>query len=471
MLDPKRLPPARQLQICEQCHLQGDGRQLLAGHRWDAYDPRTPLADYLSIYAKAGPRGASFSIASHGERMLQSACSKESKAQLTCTTCHNPHVPATPESLRAACLGCHTIAQCGDTHARSPKAECWKCHMRKGGTSDIPHVTFTDHWIRRRLDGRADTLPEPPKTAEFVDALAPMRTVADTQAAVRMGLAHHDAWRFQGDAAHLPLASELLEAGTVTVRDRPDAFFALGRVRAAQGNLPGAAAAFAEATRLDPRNAVYLVDEAMNLENLGQLTEAEAVLRRAVAVRPDYRVPWGNLANNLVRQSRFEEAETAFDRAAELAPADAMTPQNRGFTALSQRRFDVATRQLGEAALRDPLSPQPPFGLGMMAVAQGRLTEARVSLDAAVAVDPTFGPARWMRGQVRAAARDLPGARDDYSHWTRLEPKNPLAFVELAKIELLLGDKPAARKAAREAARLAPADASIRTLEARIEGR
>jgi tetratricopeptide (TPR) repeat protein len=466
VLNPKRLPPARQLDLCEQCHLQGDGRQLLAGQRWDAYDPSVPLADYLSIYTKPGPRGEAFGIASHGDRMLQSPCSKQSAGRLTCTTCHNPHKPATPASMRAACLGCHTTAQCGDAHAKSPDAECWKCHMRKGGTSDIPHVTFTDHWIRKRPEkGPGSKLATPPATAEFVDALAPRRTVPDTQAALREGLAHHDYWRHQGDASHLPLASELLESATPRVKDRADAWFALARVRVAQRNPSGAAEAFAEATRLDPRNAVYMVDEAQNLEDMGNLQGAEAVLRRTVAVRPGYRVAWGNLANNLVRQQRMDDANAAFDMAEKLTPSDAMTPQNRGFAALAQRRFDAAIELLAEAARRDPLSAQPLFGQGMALVAQGKLNEARPPLDAALTLDPNFGPARWLRGQVRASQRDLPGAREDYRQWTTVESANPMAFAELAKVELALGDKAAARKAAAQAAKLAPGDPAVKALQ------
>jgi tetratricopeptide (TPR) repeat protein len=338
--------------------------------------------------------------------------------------------------------------------------------MRKGGTSDIPHVTFTDHWIRKRPEkGPGSKLSTPPATAEFVDALAPRRTVPDAQAALREGLAHHDYWRHQGDVSHLPLASELLESATPRVRDRADAWFALARVRVAQRNLAGAAEAFAQATRLEPRNAVYLVDEAQNLEDMGNLPGAEAVLRKTVAMRPDYRVAWGNLANNLVRQQRMDDANAAFDMAEKLTPSDVMTPQNRGFAALAQRRYADAIALLAEAARRDPLSAQPLFGQGMALVAQGKLAEARAPLDAAVGLDPDFGPVRWLRGQMRASLRDLPGARDDYRKWVAVESANPMAHVELAKVELALGDRVAARKSAAQAAKLAPGDASIKALQ------
>jgi tetratricopeptide (TPR) repeat protein len=477
ILNPGRFPPARQLEVCEQCHLQGDARQLLADRRWDAYDLTQPLADHLSIFVPAGPRGEAFSIASHGDRMLQSPCWQKSDGRLTCTTCHNPHKPATPASLRAACLSCHTVAQCGDAHAKAPDAECWPCHMRKGGTTDIPHVTFTDHWIRRTPggEGASKSPPKtpaktPPKTTDLVDALAPKRSasIGDRQAAVRLGLAHHDIWRFQGDAAHLPLASELLEGALVTVRDRPDAWHALARIREAQGHREGAAEAYATAVRLDPKNAVLRQDQAQNLEAMGDLPGAEAALRVSIAARPDYRVAWGNLANTLMRQQRMTEAMAAFDEAERLAPAEAITPQNRGFALLSARQFPAAEAALSEAARRDPLSPQPLFGLGMLAASQSKLADARPPLDAAVKLDPTFGPARFLRGQVRAASRDLAGAGEDFLAWVAAEPRNPTARLELAKVQAALGQTKAALATLDAGLAIAPGDPTLGALRRQL---
>ena len=51
---------------------------LLDGRRWDAYDPKTRLADYMSIYSYEVDGGASFGIASHGNRLALSECFKKS---------------------------------------------------------------------------------------------------------------------------------------------------------------------------------------------------------------------------------------------------------------------------------------------------------------------------------------------------------------------------------------------------------
>ena len=79
---------------------------------------------------------------------------------MTCTTCHDPHVaqdelPA--DHFSASCQSCHGPDEhqgsCSRPGTASPAeamtGDCVSCHIRSGGTSDIPHVSFTDHWIRR----------------------------------------------------------------------------------------------------------------------------------------------------------------------------------------------------------------------------------------------------------------------------------------------------------------------------------
>jgi Cytochrome c554 and c-prime len=77
-----------------------------------------------------------------------SSCFQESNGGITCTSCHNPH-----ENVRrsddgfynARCLRCH--AEQSNTRCRvRPSEGCISCHMPK--TNPLPHLTFSDHWIR-----------------------------------------------------------------------------------------------------------------------------------------------------------------------------------------------------------------------------------------------------------------------------------------------------------------------------------
>ena len=85
-------------------------------------------------------------MASHVERLKESACFKNS--EMTCITCHNPHYSVS--SLRDnyfdnKCQDCHHI--CKDEKIDN----CVNCHMPSSSSSDIMHVTITDHKIGLHL--------------------------------------------------------------------------------------------------------------------------------------------------------------------------------------------------------------------------------------------------------------------------------------------------------------------------------
>ena len=63
---------------------------------------------------------------------------------MTCTSCHNPHKSVTnlsTEYFDNKCMSCHDL--CNDNKTFN----CISCHMPKSSTSDIMHVTITDHKI------------------------------------------------------------------------------------------------------------------------------------------------------------------------------------------------------------------------------------------------------------------------------------------------------------------------------------
>ncbi len=445
ILNPKRLPPQKQHRVCEQCHLQGEARVLLDGQRWDAYDVRTPLEDFVSIWSPKQAGGPEFTIASHGQRLSLSACATKSDGRLGCTTCHNPHRPDDGASKRAACLSCHQPKDCGDEHGLAADADCAGCHMRSGGTSDIPHVTFTDHFIRKKP--KADETRTAPST-ELVDMLAATRVGHGEKASVREAIAHFEVFRFghsRNGRAHLPLARQLLTEVTEKFPDDARAWRALGGASASMGNAKAAAEAYARATALAPDDPLALTDLADALEAQGRLKEAEEALRKAIALREDYRVAWGNLGNNLQRQGRHDDAEQAYARADALAPFLALTANNRGHNFLSQGRLDEARRWFEEALRRDPSEFVSHFNVAFTLIEGGHPAEALAPLDRALARSPDFPLGLWLRGRARLATGDTAGSRDDLERLIAVEPSNLAGYLELSKAYAEAGDRRAAQ--------------------------
>jgi tetratricopeptide (TPR) repeat protein len=112
-------------------------------------------------------------MASHADRLKMSPCFIKSfkpedvsdpllrpyKQSMTCVTCHDPHISVTvtgKEIFNNACRNCHTgndKKECTEKlEVRMKKKDnCFSCHMPKSGTIDIPHVTTTDHYIRKPI--------------------------------------------------------------------------------------------------------------------------------------------------------------------------------------------------------------------------------------------------------------------------------------------------------------------------------
>ena len=171
IVNPARLPIDAQFDICQRCHLQGNA-VLKEGRSFLDYRPGQKLSDVMSVFL---PRYSNaddeFIMASHADRLKKSPCFIKSlqgagnsnsarpyKNAMTCITCHNPHVSVKQTNrsvFNDACMNCHSknVSQEKQLQAAHQKigkwTDCVTCHMPLSGSSDIPHVTIHDHYIRR----------------------------------------------------------------------------------------------------------------------------------------------------------------------------------------------------------------------------------------------------------------------------------------------------------------------------------
>jgi len=164
IVNPARLSPVLRDAVCEQCHLEGEARELRSGRGLFDYRPGLPLSEFWAVLVPVRQTGEDAKAVNHVEQMYQSKCFQRpvDGLKMGCITCHNPHVHVGPKErdshYRAMCLKCHDEAKeqrdCSvplpQRRRTSPTDSCIDCHMKRYTSSDIVHTASTDHRILRR---------------------------------------------------------------------------------------------------------------------------------------------------------------------------------------------------------------------------------------------------------------------------------------------------------------------------------
>ena len=152
IVNPRKLPFDLQFEICQRCHLQGNA-VLKEGKSFQDFKPGMYLKEVMDVYTpRYSDSDVNFIMASHVDRLKSSACFLESKQNLNCFTCHNPHVSVLKTEravFNKKCGSCHQQDKCTELESLrlEKNDDCVSCHMPKSGSIDIPHVSVTDHKI------------------------------------------------------------------------------------------------------------------------------------------------------------------------------------------------------------------------------------------------------------------------------------------------------------------------------------
>lgn len=126
IVNPRKLSRDRQMDVCSQCH-GGLGQPVAPAF---TFVPGQALAQYIHLQTPE----ANANVDVHGNQvaLLQRSRCYQSSANLTCTTCHNPHEAEKPTaSYSTKCLTCHQPQQCGEFANLGTKISdnCIDCHM------------------------------------------------------------------------------------------------------------------------------------------------------------------------------------------------------------------------------------------------------------------------------------------------------------------------------------------------------
>jgi Flp pilus assembly protein TadD len=316
-VNPAKLPPRRQLDVCTQCH-QSTNPILRSGKDHFGFRPGDQLDAFRVNFVGEPPERDRMKLLVHSERLVRSACWKGSD-KLTCTTCHDPHVSSLEKTdawWNGKCLGCHKPTACTDTkeHRDAAGDQCWKCHMRAGNTGDVPLVTITDHWIQKQPPAVRPGAIEKPKT------LVPWSThigepVVDDEMAVLTALGHADAG-FNDEAVRLAVRA---------VAKQPTAalYNLLANIYLAKRRPRDASLAYQQALHLDPDDSGALLGYARVMLDGGKLDEANHALDRLLALDPNDGTALETRGIALYRTGNRAQAIEQFRRAATSSRASA----------------------------------------------------------------------------------------------------------------------------------------------------
>ena len=163
----------------------------------------------------------------------------------------------------------------------------------------------------------------------------------------------------------------------------------LGDTLANLGNTEEAEARLRQAIDLNPNYAEAYYNLANALRARGKLEEAVAHYRHALALMPNFVVALNNLGVTLSRQGKPEEAAAQFERVIQLESHNAGAHYNLGNILREKANYAAAIAHYQQALAQRPDYADAWNNMGATFAEQGDINAAREAYEKAVKADPT----------------------------------------------------------------------------------
>lgn len=213
----------------------------------------------------------------------------------------------------------------------------------------------------------------------------------------------------------------------------------------------------------EPNNheAIHLM--AYTANSMGNWTESEDYLRRAVALNPHSAVYIQNLGALLNARGQVDEAVACFQKSMTLDPRYPDPVMKMGLVYESRKDFDTAAEYYRKAIAIQPDFAEAHCNLGDILVQKSQFAEALTAYGNALRINPNLAEAY----ANRATAFDKLGREDEalaeLQRAVQINPNMPLALVSLGQLMSRKGKIEQAIPHIRRATELAPGNVNFRS--------
>ncbi len=392
IVNPRDLPRDLQMDLCQRCHLQGVA-VLEDGKTFFDFKPGMPLNQVMNVFMpRFSNSSEKFIMASQADRLRLSACYKLS--EMTCLTCHNPHLSVKEtgrQQYNNACQGCHTRQTCTAPMAerRSIADDCSACHMPRSGSTDIPHVNITDHFISKtNIAGKNAASTSAKK--DQVDFLGLQILTKDSPTPLEMAkgyIAVYDKYlaspvmldsaKWYLDRSKAPRKQQFPVlvhyyftkkdfgaianlAAKIDPAKETDGWTAyrIGEAMFQTGNYPVAVAFYERSLALLPYQLDFREKLGVAYAATRQIPQAIAALEWVLKENPKRKIALANLGYIYVSQRQFEKGEALYDKALALDPDYEQALLNKAAVRLFRNDCAAAAPLLRRILKRNPSQNQ-----------------------------------------------------------------------------------------------------------------
>ena len=454
IVNPAHLDFKRQNDVCLVCHLIPDAQFARTGKRMEDFRPGMRLADFREDFLVQTAVTDRFGFASHGPRTAQSRCWTEgdTAGQMTCIACHDPHTPlaeVAPQRYVNRCLSCHQSADCTRPERTAADETCVSCHMQRSKVSNIPHVVFTDHWIRARPQ------PAPVTDAELGEAIASGSDDGRVNLASfwprekrESGLSrpwaiaqirYFDMHPQNRSMADLRQAVDVLQRLTKPSANDPEVWFVLGVAQFHLENMKAAGQYYQRAAESPGGYEKAYAHAGEAYESVAMFEQAKEMYRRSVDQWPDFQVPYERLAALYMREGQFAQGIELLRQELDLNPSRAGAWHQLGMNYyLHDQDFEKARDAIRKSLELNPDLLHAYVALGFICSREGRHEEGIEAYEAALRISPQHMESLLGAATLNEQAGDFTRAAELVERAMKTAPGQPELIDRLRRLRARL---------------------------------